>query len=134
MVRSTEATSKPVEFVGTSREDLSGFPDEAKLRIGHHLHVISEGMPLGDVENVKPFPSVGTGAYQISVRTGQQGVDHRVFFVAKFQDVIYVLHAFEKKQQSTPQADIDKGKARYEEVRARHRLGIAPLKKASRKK
>jgi predicted XRE-type DNA-binding protein len=36
-----------------------------------------------------------------------------VFYVAKFQEAIYVLHAFAKKTQETSQKDIVRGKERY---------------------
>ncbi|MEI6722399.1 MAG: type II toxin-antitoxin system RelE/ParE family toxin [Betaproteobacteria bacterium] len=37
----------------------------------------------------------------------------RVIYVAKFGESIYVLHAFEKKAQRTPQADIELARARF---------------------
>ena len=36
-----------------------------------------------------------------------------MIYVAKFEDTIYVLHAFEKKTQKTRKADIALAKARY---------------------
>jgi phage-related protein len=37
----------------------------------------------------------------------------RVMYVAKFEDAIYVLHAFQKKTQKTSQADLALAKRRY---------------------
>ncbi|MHB1263947.1 MAG: XRE family transcriptional regulator [Gemmatimonadaceae bacterium] len=45
---------------------------------------------------------VGAGVYENRIHTA---VEHRVFSVAKFQEGVYVLHAFEKKSQRTSQAD-----------------------------
>ena len=42
------------------------------------------------------------------------GLEHRVIFVAKFVEGVYVLHAFEKRSRRTARADLDL---------ARHRLG-----------
>ena len=36
-----------------------------------------------------------------------------MIYVAKFEEAVYVLHAFEKKTQKTRKADIDLAKARY---------------------
>ena len=36
--------------------------------------------------------------------------------MAKFEQAVYVLHAFEKKTQKTRQADIALAQARYKEV------------------
>jgi phage-related protein len=46
--------------------------------------------------------------------------EHRVFFVARFHEAIYILHAFEKKSQATARRDIELGRTRYQAlVRAR---------------
>ena len=37
--------------------------------------------------------------------------EHRVMYIAKFNEAVYVLHAFEKKTQRTAQYDIDLAKA-----------------------
>jgi len=43
-------------------------------------------------------------------------VQNRVFYVAKFAEAIYVLHAFQKTTRKTPSADIELGKKRLREV------------------
>ena len=39
--------------------------------------------------------------------------EFRVFYVARFEEAVYVLHCFVKKTQATRKADIDLGKQRY---------------------
>jgi phage-related protein len=39
-----------------------------------------------------------------------------VIYTARLADVVYVLHAFQKKKQATAQRDIEKAKARYTEL------------------
>ena len=56
---------------------------------------------------------VGAGVYELRVKTDKQ---YRVFYIAKFDDAIYVLHAFIKKTQQTSKKDIDLGKARYKVI------------------
>ena len=43
-----------------------------------------------------------------------------MFYIAKFEESIYMLHAFEKKTKRTSQADIEMGRKRLAEV-IRHR-------------
>ena len=43
--------------------------------------------------------------------------EFRVFYVARFEEAVYVLHCFVKKTQATRKADIDLGKQRYATLR-----------------
>ena len=43
--------------------------------------------------------------------------EHRVFYVAKFAEAVYVLHAFEKKTRQTSQGDIELGRENLRELR-----------------
>ena len=40
----------------------------------------------------------------------------RVIYVAKFDDAVYVLHAFQKKTQRTRKEDIDLAAKRYKQI------------------
>ena len=40
----------------------------------------------------------------------------RVFYVAKFNDALYVLHCFQKKTQATRKADLDFATNRYRDL------------------
>lgn len=46
----------------------------------------------------------------------QAGNEYRVFYVAKFREAIYVLHAFVKKTRRTCAADIALSRKRYREL------------------
>jgi len=52
----------------------------------------------------KPMPSIGPGVREIRIKHEGQ---YRVIYVAKFADVVYVLHAFRKKTRKTRKQDID---------------------------
>jgi phage-related protein len=43
-------------------------------------------------------------------------MEHRVFYVATFEEAIYVLHAFEKKSQKTPQHHLQVARLRWSEL------------------
>ena len=47
--------------------------------------------------------TVGAGVYEIRIHTE---LEHRVFYVAKYEDAIYVIHAFEKRTTQTREADV----------------------------
>ena len=106
---------KPVVWVASSLEDLRRFPDTARQRAGYNLHRVQLGEEPADW---KPMPSVGAGVRELRIRTDRA---HRVFYVARFAEAIYVLHAFEKKSQKTAKADVEIGRARLREVLALRR-------------
>jgi phage-related protein len=56
---------------------------------------------------------VGAGVAELRL---QSGVEHRVFYIAKFAEAIYVLHAFEKRTRHTRQADLDLARKRLADV------------------
>ena len=47
--------------------------------------------------------TVGAGVYEIRIHTE---LEHRVFYIAKYEDAVYVIHAFEKRTRETREADI----------------------------
>ena len=98
---------KPVAWVGTALDDLRRFPDDARRAAGFQIRRVQAGrMP----HDWKPMSVIGPGVNEIRVRTGGE---HRVFYVAKFAEAVYVLHAFEKKTQKTNLAEIEIGRRRY---------------------
>lgn len=98
---------KALKFVGGSLDDLTDFPLEARRAAGFELWQIQRGLNPADF---KSMPAVGAGAYEIRVHVLGEW---RVIYVAKFQDSVYVLHAFHKKMQKTRKEDIDLAARRY---------------------
>jgi phage-related protein len=71
-----EKILKPVRFVGSSRRDLRGFPEQARASAGEDLYRVQMNRLPRDW---KPIASVGPGACEIRVRTDESGtVQHRV--------------------------------------------------------
>ena len=63
--------------------------------------------------------SVGPGVAEIRIHSG---VEHRVLYVAKYEEAVYVLHAFEKRTRQTRQADLVLASKRLADViRSRRR-------------
>lgn len=99
--------TKPILFIGSSRDDLREFPAEVRKALGDELLRVQNGlMPV----DFKPLKDVGKGAYEIRVHLNGAW---RVIYVAKFANAVYVLHAFEKKTQKTSQSDMELAKRRY---------------------
>lgn len=105
-------TIRPVEFLGSSLEDLRGFPVSARREAGHQIDLVQRGMKPGDW---KPMKTVGAGVHEIRIRDDAGGA-FRVIYVAKFVDAVFVLHCFEKKTEKTRKADIDLAKDRYRDL------------------
>ena len=71
------------------------------MEVGHELRRVQQG---SDPTDWKPMPSIGLGVKEIRVNVGTA---HRVFYVAKFAEAVYVLHAMTKRSQKTPRQDIE---------------------------
>ena len=87
---------KPIDWVGSSRDDLKSFPDEVQQAFGFDLYQVK----LGDVPaSAKPLRGYLSGVYEL--KESHEGNAYRA---------VYVLHCFQKKSKSgiaTPQKDID---------------------------
>lgn len=105
------ADSKPVEFRGSSLDDLRAFPLTARREAGHQLDQVQNGL---EPDDWKPMNNVGQGVKEIRIRDAAGAF--RVIYVAKLADAVYVLHCFQKKTQKTSKADVDLATTRYRDV------------------
>jgi phage-related protein len=99
---------KPVRFAGSAREDLAAFPEQARRTAGYELFLLQVGREPSDF---KPMPDVGPGVQEIRVR--DPAGTFRVIYVARFDDAVYVLHAFQKKTAKTSRLDLEVARRRY---------------------
>jgi phage-related protein len=65
------------------------------------------------------MPTVGKGAEEI--RVWDEAGTYRVIYIARFEDAVYVLHAFQKKSRATSKYEMDLAKARFAELIRSHR-------------
>jgi phage-related protein len=107
---------KPIAFLGGSLDDLRGFPADARRQAGYQLDRVQRGR---DPDDWRPMPSIGAGVREIRVR--ERAGAFRVIYVATFADVVYVLHAFQKKTRQTAKRDVDLAALRLREQVARMR-------------
>jgi phage-related protein len=106
---------KPLVWTGSSLGDLRHFPEAARRQAGYELGRVQAGLEPSDW---KPMASVGAGVQEIRIHVGTA---HRVFYVAKFAEAVYVLHAFEKRTRQTASLDLEIGKRRYRDLLAYRR-------------
>ncbi|WP_296456281.1 type II toxin-antitoxin system RelE/ParE family toxin [Phenylobacterium sp.] len=89
------ALEKPVHWVGSSKTDLLTFPQEIVSEMGYALGVAQLG---GKHPSAKPWKGDGAGVFEIVERF--DGDAYRALYTVRFEGVIYVLHAFQKKSPS----------------------------------
>ena len=99
------AKGKPIDWIGSSREDLRSFPGEVQQAFGFGLYRVQMGeMP----PSAKPFQGALSGVYEL--RESHEGSAYRAVYIAKLKEKIYVLHCFQKKSKrgiETPSKELD---------------------------
>jgi phage-related protein len=103
--RPSEDQAKPVRWLGSSKEDVSGFPVEVRRRIGGALWDAQMGRKA-------PFakPLRGFGAGVLEIVDDFDGDTFRAVYTVRFARAVYVLHAFQKKSKrgiATPKAELE---------------------------
>jgi len=101
---------KPLNFAGSSLDDLRNFPDEARRAAGFELRAVQNGLEPSDW---KPMQVIGPNAKEIRIHVLGEW---RVIYVGKLRDAVYVLHAFQKKTRKTSRHDIDLARQRYRQI------------------
>ena len=99
-----------LRFIGSSIDDLRDFPLEARREAGFELDAVRRGLMPSDF---KPMLNAGAGAYEIRLHVLGEW---RLIYVAKFDNAVYVLHAFQKKTQKTRKEDIELAARRYRQI------------------
>ena len=102
---------KPIEFRGSSLDDLRAFPMAVRREVGYQLDRVQNGQ---EPDDWKPMNIVGQGVKEIRIRDAAGAF--RVIYVAKFADAVYVLHCFQKKTEKTSKPDVDLAAKRYRDL------------------
>lgn len=106
---------KTVYWLGSSRDAVKNFPKEVRQEIGFSLESAQLG---GKAINVVPLVGF-KGAGVLEVIADGDGTTFRTVYTVRFQNAIYVLHAFQKKSKkgiATP---------RHEMLLVKQRLKLA---------
>ena len=107
---------KKIIWLGNTHQTIKGYVDNLKQEIGYNLDRVQKGEEPYDW---KPMSSIGHGVKEIRIHEENE---YRVLYVAKFEESIYVLHAFVKKTQQTLKRDIGLAKQRYAEMLEMRRI------------
>jgi phage-related protein len=102
---------KLVRFIGDSLKRLREFPKDARQDAGYQIDRVQRGDQPHDF---RPMPNIGRGVEEIRIR--DQSGSYRVIYTARFRDTIFVLHAFQKKTQTTTRSDIELARSRFEHL------------------
>lgn len=105
MARTLTAGEKPLDWVGSSKKDFVGFPEPVKDEMGNALGLAQFG---GKHPSAKPWKGQGAGVFEVV--DDHAGDTYRAVYTVRFKEVVYVLHAFQKKSPKgikTAQIDID---------------------------
>jgi phage-related protein len=107
---------KPVRFLGNSLARIREFPEPARQDAGYQLDQVQRGKHPDDF---KPMPTIGKGVEEI--RVWDDSGTYRVIYTARLADAVYVLHAFQKKTQTTSKRDINIATRRFNQLMSTQR-------------
>lgn len=125
--RAARPARKPLRWIGSCQEDLSDFPPTVKKSMGHVLHLAQLGEKAPDAKPMKGF----SGASVVEIIEDYDGNTYRCIYTVRFKDVVYALHAFQKKSKTgiaTPRHEIDLIKDRLKAAEADYQRRKRKLK------
>ena len=100
-----EKAFKPLFWVGSSLDDLRGFPKEVREIIGFALWEAQNGRKHVDAKPLKGFGGAGV----LEIVADDNGSTFRGVYTVKFAGAVYGLHIFQKKSKKgikTPQHEV----------------------------
>ena len=97
---------KPLKWIGSSKDDLIEFPDPVRKEMGHALYLAQIGLKAPKAKPLHGFGSAGV----LEIVDDCRGDTYRAVYTVKFREMVFVLHAFQKKSKKgiqTPKAETD---------------------------
>ena len=111
---------KPLRWVGPSRSDIKSFPRPVRSEIGQALYAAHRGEADPAAKTMKGFG----GRSVLEIVAPYDGNTWRAVYTVRFEDAVYVLHAFQKKSKSgiaTPKKEIELIHKRLAEAERDHK-------------
>lgn len=96
---------KDLLWIGPSRKDFRAFPDEVKRVMGYALYQAQTGVKAQAAKVLAGFGGAGV----LEIVDDYQTDTYRAVYTLKFSELVYVLHAFQKKSKkgvATPKSEI----------------------------
>lgn len=109
---------KPMEWMGSSRDDLRALPDDPRRVFGFALHHAQLGRHHRAAKRLK-----GEFAGLIEVVDDFDGDTYRAVYTVKLAGVVYVLHVFQKKATrgiAMPKHEVITIRERWQRAKAHH--------------
>jgi phage-related protein len=126
MARPLARDEKPLDWIGSSKRDFLRFPEAVKDDMGNALGIAQFG---GKHPAAKPWKGQGAGVFEIV--DSHDGDTYRAVYTVQFREVVYVLHAFQKKSPKgakTAQSDVDLIQQRLKVARRDHEARFGKTK------
>ena len=94
-------------------KELDEFPQQIMEEMLDLLALLKQGLKLA-MPTSRPMPTIYSGCHELRIKdkTGA----YRVIYFIKVEDAIYLIHAFKKKTEKTPQREIDLAKKRIKDI------------------
>jgi phage-related protein len=111
MVTDLPTAQKPAEFIASARADLRSLPKQVTYVFGFAILLAQRGEKHPDAKPLKGFGGAGV----LEVVENYDGDAYRAVYTVKFEGVVYVLDAFQKKSKKgreLPKVDLDRIKTR----------------------
>lgn len=86
---------RPLHWIGSALKDVRSFPEDVKDGIGFALEVAQRG---GKSDKAKPLKGF-QGASVLEIVEDHASSTWRAVYTVEIAEVIYVLHAFQKKSK-----------------------------------
>lgn len=97
---------KPIIFLGSSKDDICEFPEEVRSEVGFALYIAQSGEKA-----INAVPLTGFGSSMVpEIIVDHNGDTYRSVYTVRFENAVYVLHAFKKKSKNgvaTPKREMD---------------------------
>ncbi len=111
MATDLPTAKKPVEFIASARDDLRRLPKPVTYVFAYAILLAELGDKHPDAKPLKGFGGAGV----LEVVENYDGNTYRAVYTVKFEGVVYVLDAFQKKSKKgseLPKVDLDRIKTR----------------------
>jgi phage-related protein len=109
---------RPLFWIASSHRDYKDLPEAVQRAFGFELFLAQTGQ---HPPSAKPLRGFGSGVVELI--EDHDGDSFRAVYTVRFDEVVYVLHAFKKKAKrgiATPKSDLDLIKRRLKNAEIDH--------------
>jgi phage-related protein len=93
-------TEKPLRWIGSAKRDYAAFPEMVRNNMGFAFSWAQYGRTY---PTAKTWKGEGPGVFELV--QSHEGNAYRAVYTVRFEEAVYVLHAFQKKSPSGIRTD-----------------------------